>query len=109
MTDHALGWLVGIFEGEGTISVIAPKKDTHSARVSCTVSMTDEDVIQKFRTLSGVGRMYGPYKHAGNRKPYWQWHAHGRVAQRFLELVLPYLGQRRAARAREAIACKVPS
>jgi hypothetical protein len=70
-------WLLGLYEGEGTITRNG-KKNGHGMQLSIT--MTDEDVIRKAHMVAGVGSVEGPYFYANRatpgptmRKPQWRW------------------------------------
>lgn len=99
MQDFDLGWAVGLFEGEGTI--VLPSVGRGSIQLQ--LASTDEDTVVRFQALVG-GKVYGPYgPYQPNRKAHWRWDAYGDNAAEFLRLVFPYLGSRRALRAREAL------
>lgn len=102
LSDLELGWLAGIFEGEGCI-YITPDGRT----VRLTVPSIDRDTVDRVQALTGIGNIHTyDYKvssgdiHVGHR---WQ-------AQRLLEvqallrLLRPHLGLRRGAKADEALA-----
>lgn len=100
MTERDVAWLSGLFEGEGNID------HRGTGRACMTVAMTDEDVVRRCRSVTGYGTVCGPYNYAKypDRKPFWRW----TVAKCddvivLLEAMLPYFGQRRAAKAREVI------
>ncbi len=69
-----LAWAAGLFEGEGYIGM---------SRVSPAMSLasTDEDVVQKFNQVVGLGRVCGPYTYTytyrKKSKPIWVWRAGG--------------------------------
>lgn len=72
ITDIELGWLAGILEGEGSFVLGTTPKGY--PRYEVTVSMTDEDVINELLRITGMGRIYGPYKKKKVQwKPSWKW------------------------------------
>lgn len=98
MTDaEKIAWCAGLFDGEGCICT--------SGRVALSLSMTDEDVVRRFHEWMGAGQVYRykrrpPY----DIKPVWAWNCNGKTAAvRCLNLLVPYFGIRRAAKAREAL------
>jgi hypothetical protein len=96
-----LGWLIGIFEGEGY-------QDERGGRPSVTVQMVDLDVIERLAEWSGVGNVTGPYHlrqaAAGERQPTWKWSVTRRDdAAWLLGQMAPYLGKRRRAKALEIL------
>jgi hypothetical protein len=54
MNDLELGWLAGVFEGEGTCGVYGPYEYA-PARVQMVVASTDLDVIERVHALTGRG------------------------------------------------------
>jgi hypothetical protein len=92
MTDFELGWVVGIFEGEG---YAGPRK--LSGRSVCPViaiGMTDEDVIKKVASLIGATAK-GPLNRGPKRKLLWLVRVFGDRAIALGNKMLPHLGARR--------------
>jgi hypothetical protein len=94
-----IAWAAGVFEGEGCVS-------SDGSRVILRVQMTDFDVMLRFASIMGFGRLYGPYeqrnaKDGHIRKPFWAWVAYGDAALGALELILSWLGNRRLERVYE--------
>lgn len=97
LNDIQLGWLAGLFEGEGYISL-------HSSGACIGINMTDRDVIEMVNHVwpspSGVKSYAGQNGH----KEQYRWRLTSRRAARaFLDTMLPLFGVRRSTRAREAI------
>lgn len=66
--------------------------------------LTDEDVLRRFHEVVGVGKVHGPFHRNPKHKPHWRWHAtNWRDTKHVLDLILPYLGERRGAKARELL------
>lgn len=106
VTEAALAWVAGLFEGEGCITI---NRNNTVPRGIATLGMTDQDVVFRFHKLLGIGHIYhrqrGVTAKGTPRKAAWHWRtsaAHD-VAD-FLRAILPWLGKRRAARAREVLA-----
>jgi hypothetical protein len=76
--EYELGWIAGLFEGEGSFSV-RQHNSKHGAKLYeykrsiAQVKSTDEDVIRTLHSLVGLGAVWGPYWSKGSTKPYWQW------------------------------------
>ena len=88
-------WAAGLFEGEGSIN-----QDGHKWQVE--IEMTDKDVVEDFATLFGL-TLNGPYTRPG-RKPSWKAKSKKKSKVRsMLSDMLPYLGQRRAYKALNAL------
>jgi len=94
ITDTA--WLSGLFEGEGCISFEGKNS------VSITIGMTDRDVIQRCHRLTGAGHLSQYTADRRNTLFVWKIGLKSDVVW-LLEAMLPYFGERRAARALAAL------
>ena len=98
-----LGWAIGLFEGEGCISIKRRLRDPR-ARVELELHTTDRDIAERFKTLAGCGRVSFIPRRNPKHKPIWSWcigdHQH---VKRLLVEWLPYLGRRRRAKALDAL------
>jgi hypothetical protein len=104
-TDTELAWFTGIFEGEGHIETM--KRSTARLRIA----MTDRDIIERLNTIfPGLPIAVRPAMkpreaHHNQPRPIYVWSVgRGEQVTEILRLMLPYLGERRAARAVEALA-----
>lgn len=99
LTDEEIGWLCGLFEGEGSIlHYQTPVKGT--SRMTTTrgvaVGMTDEDVLRRFHRLVGCGTVYGWDSSNKKHKKVWMWRCSKWVDLKpLLELLEPRMGVRR--------------
>ncbi|WP_433175116.1 hypothetical protein [Actinoallomurus sp. CA-150999] len=85
-------WLAGILEGEGSF--------ISKTKLSISVAMTDQDVIERLSTLTGVGRVYALGRQKGHHKDVWRWTIYRRAHLKSItEAVLPWLGKRRTVAA----------
>jgi hypothetical protein len=97
-TDEA--WAAGLFEGEGSFGLRS------NGTVLLTLGSTDKDVIERFRTVIATGRISSqPPGRNRRRKRLWRVD----VIQvdevlRVINVLYPWLGARRRARADEAVA-----
>lgn len=92
-TDFDLGWLVGHFDGEGSVS--RNESGPRRARPSLTVSSTDEWIIDRWQLLAG-GRKNGPYTTSNPKhKPWWKWDLTGDASLELAALLRPHLCPRR--------------
>jgi hypothetical protein len=102
-TEIAFAWAAGLFDGEGCIT----RSSTGRPRWALALTMTDEDVVRKFHRVVGCGRVnfrHTPADKARGSRPSWSWRTSAKAdVQRVLQALLPYLGERRFARAREAL------
>ncbi len=106
-TRENIAWLAGLFEGEGSLScrrVQTEKRGHGRAPWALDVSMCNEDVLRRAHVISGVGNLHGPYDNGEGHKPYWKWTTTKRAHVFALLVALwPWLGERRRAKACEAL------
>jgi hypothetical protein len=95
-TFDEFAWAAGLFEGEGSIS-------GSSGRLDVRVKMTDEPIVRHFASVMECGKVYGPYNYeyrdGSKRKPHWVWVATGYEGFEVLQILWPWLGDRRRAQA----------
>lgn len=98
MTDIELGFLAGIFEGEGSLFV-----SMHHGQWMARVAMADEDVVRNFHQRIGIGNVTGPVVRT-TRKDMWRWQI-GKQEDllNFVALFTPLMGTRRADRMTECL------
>lgn len=92
-----VAWAAGLFEGEGSCGIGSGQRQPRLQLV-----MTDRDVVDRFAEVIGVGnvRTY----HRPPNKRYWQWSVQSQSdVLHVLNLLWPYLGQRRLQAATEVI------
>jgi hypothetical protein len=97
-----LTWLVGLYEGEGSVCVFYPnKRYPKNARFNLSIKMKDQDVVRRAHAIAGVGHINYDIDSRGM----WRWNVsgHSQVAQ-LLQTFLPLLGIRRRKRALEVLA-----
>ena len=91
-------WAVGLFEGEGCIAI---EKRCQSALM--TLKSTDIDVLHRLQTIWG-GRVSVATKCKTNRKQPYVWVLQNKpVVRELLIRIMPFLGERRACKALDAI------
>lgn len=96
MDRAAYGWLVGFFDGEGTIELC----NTHGAAL--TVDSTDYDCVRRFKEAYGGSLRPRPIR-ARSPKPQWRWKlGTANAVYDTLEEWYPLLSARRRAKAEEA-------
>lgn len=95
MDQVDIAWVAGIIEGEGTFGYNGRKETTTSSKVQ--VIMTDEDIIRRLQSVTGMGRVsgpHGPYK--PGYLPTWCWAIRvKRDLARIFLAIYPLLGERR--------------
>src|SRR5512139_2512718 len=96
-----LAWAAGLFEGEGWFSTMRGRP------VAC-ISMTDRDVIERFRDVVGWGNVYSVNKGEGHKRQ-WRCGINGQEkVRRFGELVGPWLGARRREQLERVLSAPIP-
>lgn len=105
-TQPAVAWAAGIFEGEGSIEIRANRFSDGRYRqgVRLHMGMTDEDVVRRFSIVVGVGAVNVRRKQHHEWKTLYSWTtAAAADAESVLTAFLPWLGDRRRAKATEAL------
>lgn len=99
-TDAEVAWAAGLFEGEGTICLYKLRSNPFFALIT-----TDEDVIDRFHEVVGVGRLYKNRAVFGmGSKQQYVWNANAiNEVRHVAQLFLPWLGKRRRARLLEVL------
>jgi hypothetical protein len=104
MNDLQLGYVAGIYDGEG--SVIIQTQNNSSKHASVKVKSTDLDILEKLQSFTEMGNINGPYQELiENRKPYWNWNVYKmKDVKEFLTIVQPLVSKRRQADMKVALA-----
>lgn len=94
-------WAIGLFEGEGCISIT---KNNGRTFPDVTLCSTDKDTIDNFHSIINFGNLTGPYKRRKGTKPIWRWRlTQNKQIENLLERWLPFLSSRRRMRAIEVL------
>lgn len=104
-------WLAGIVEGEGCISVHYTHKIRGGERreypyPQLRIAMADEDVIRRCAEVAapyGGGGVYEQKVRSDHHKVLYQFTITGDPCRRLLEVLSPYFGERRLAKAKEVV------
>lgn len=104
MSTTDVAWLAGLFEGEGCFEI------GRNGLVRLTIAMTDRDVIERIDALVpsngiSVRPSHTPVKgNGGKPRDIYAWRVSGpEKVTAVINAILPYLGKRRTARAREVL------
>lgn len=109
LSDFELGWLVGMFEGEGSFLINTQKRQRYNKAYSfgnLQVGSVDEDVIDRLQTvLGGWGARHTERKN----HPKWQPFHRLRICKQeqvkwLTEQMLPHLNSRRRQQAEAMLA-----
>jgi hypothetical protein len=100
-----LSWLVGILEGEGSFTYEVANGEYKMARV--TLAMVDEDIVRRAAKSMPKARYFlqdsSPSRAGKGYQPLHVARSNGTAALELMEMVLPHMGDRRAARIEEII------
>jgi hypothetical protein len=106
-SDAVYAWAAGILEGEGCFSIHRRKDRSNTLNTAIHCEMTDEDIIRRLHAVFKVGTVNARKNMSGRkdtraRKATWIWSAQKKAdVLEVILRVLPYLGERRAAKAKE--------
>lgn len=108
MNEAQTAWVAGVVEGEGCF--LLAKRPSGSFQLWVKVNMTDGDIILRLAETTGVGNTRGPVDvnkyntGAARRKPMYYWTVSKKDdVMWLLQELLPWLGERRSAKARELL------
>lgn len=110
-----VAWAAGLFEGEGSIIWATVRNRNPKLppwkRCGLSLHMTDEDVVRKFHSIVGVGKVNGPYNYSTKntkRKSSCYWNVQSfEKMQAVIVMFWPWLGERRRNRYKEILALEL--
>jgi len=89
------GYLAGLVDGEGTISISKTRAEeySHKYRFNCRIYIdsTNKKFLEKVREKVGLGSIYQQKRRSKAHKRLWRWGIYGSDTEKFLEMILPYL------------------
>ena len=89
-------FLAWVFEGEGSYGYWS--NGINRRRIELTVTMSDEDIINRFKDVFDCGYIGKTKKKRDYYKQCWSWCLTGLKALHVLEQMLPFFGVRRASK-----------
>jgi hypothetical protein len=97
MTDIELAWLAGLLEGEGSfINQTSRWRGRRYIYVRVCIQMTDLDIIERVRTVTGVpNKIFEPKITISGRKQMYRFWIDGQKAYDLMTLLRPFMGHRR--------------
>lgn len=100
-SEYDLAWAAGLFEGEGTTCATRHREVKYASVALC---MNDEEPVRRFHEIVGVGNVnFNPVR--GNPNPRWDWKAGAKKDVEYVvELLAPWLSDRRLVQAVNALA-----
>ena len=95
-----LAWCAGLFEGEGCFTFRSKRGNP-----SAVIKMTDRDVLDRFATVIGFGRISSVRSTSSlGKKQQWEWRVNSFMhVQALIAALWPWLCSRRKARAQEVL------
>lgn len=98
-----IAWAAGILEGEGCFGLNKVKNCSYK-QITIRCKMTDNDIILRLQSIfGGYVRPKKPNKETN--KPLWEWSLYKQAdVEAVIFKILPYLGIRRSAKAKELLA-----
>lgn len=97
MRELDLAWAGGLFDGEGTTSILKAQRDRYSY-LRMSVSQKDREVLDKFRAIIGYGKVY---EHSRGMHS-WDCYRQDQVYQ-VLEMLWPYISSQKRKQAENAL------
>jgi hypothetical protein len=94
LTTEQAAYMAGMLDADGHIGIY--KHNSRYARVTVTVSNTDDPFLHWVKALTGVGSVCLQRKGTATTKPNYQWYCVSHAAVTFLEQILPYMHIKRA-------------
>ncbi len=67
-----IAWAAGLFEGEGCFTACYQRK-TGRRYLHAVLVSTDQDVLERFHRIVGVGKIYPKAPRRPEHKPCWRW------------------------------------
>ena len=103
MPNDELGYLAGVFDGEGTFGIWS-KGDGKTRLLRVCVDMTDGDTILRFLTFFKTGAIYSRVPKDPKHKLMYSWRVTKKeIALDILRKMLPYLSKRRQSKFHEVV------
>jgi hypothetical protein len=105
----SFAWGAGLFDAEGCVSLT--RHGTHAGYKVIDGAVTQggsdgvPEELERFRSLTAVGKNYGPYEQEGANEPIYRWRAETPdKVRRVVHVLLPWLGEIKRQQALAAIA-----
>ena len=102
-------YAAGLYEGEGTITIlhqkVGPRRPRNYFYLNMAVSGTDPEPLQLFRAIVQVGKVYGPYSYKNTKyKDAYRWQVNTfESSQHVICCLWPWLSRRRKDQIRHAL------
>ena len=91
--ESKLIYLAGLFDGEGSFGIWS-KGINRTPVFSCTIEMTDKDVLDRFKDMFG-GWLFYTKRRDKAHKDTWRWRETGPRAFAIMDKMINFMGKRR--------------
>lgn len=100
LNRESLAWAAGLADGEGSFVVVrrVGVKSGHLPQPTFAIGQVDRQVLDRFQSATGFGKVYGPYLAYGKgrekHRAVYQLHVYGfEQVQALTAMLWPWLGQ----------------
>jgi hypothetical protein len=86
VSDTDIAWAAGLFDGEGSTSVLKAQRDKYSY-IRMSIAQKHPEVLEKFLSIVGVGKIY-----KANTRNIYSWDCYKQIdVPSVLNMLWPYL------------------
>lgn len=107
LTDLEIGWVSGMIEGEGciTLSYTNTQKRRYGPYINVRLAMNDKDLILRLQQVTGIGKISPKRRISGlGKQDQWSWDVQKQSdVKDLLRVIQPLMGERRNQRIFEVL------
>lgn len=95
-----LQYVAGLYEGEGSCHSGLHNIGSKTLTYGLSIRMQDIEPLQRVQRIIGFGKVNGPHKYKGSKKPMYQYNVSSfEKVQAFIAMIFPLLSPRRQEQA----------
>jgi hypothetical protein len=98
--SEELAWAAGLFDGEGSVGTYG-KSGRSYFHLRVSIGQQDRRVLDRFVSVVGLGKTYGPYS-TPHGKERWEYQIAGGTAREVMDLIWPWLSEPKRLQAERA-------
>jgi hypothetical protein len=107
--EEGIAWAAGLFDGEGSVYLAKHRTHVGYFRLEAAITQSDPtgqpEVLTRFRAVTDLGFVKGPYPAPEGCDPVYRWKLYRREEiERLIDRLRPHLGSVKRAQAERAIA-----
>jgi hypothetical protein len=107
--DEWRAWAAGLYDGEGSTYFTNHRTHAGYRNAECRITQSSNggspEVLRRFVTIVGVGRLYGPYQQSIDHLDVYRWNASARAeVDRCVRTLWPWLGAVKRTQAEAVLA-----